>query len=631
VVADRGAPAARPDLAAPGSDQYDRRGPARDRGAAAGNTAWFDVPGDDWADGGIAGPAAGRPAAGPPDQPRRFGRRARGDRPGRGGLADDTDRHGRRGPGDGTGPMRQASGGARTEPGGGADERGGYGHGRRSRDPADDRGPTGTGSRRAVKVRPGRATDLLFNPAAEDYSQPLYPPGDDHGLAYPPAAPASKPASPPRPGRRPDEPFTSPQRRLDTAEYAQPLYPGLDAGPASGTRARPAWPGDPLSGTGTRGRTVPGEARPARGRRTGRATPALPGPERAEHTGPQRRVDGPGGADPLARPRRPARTGPQPRVDAQGGADPLTAPRRSAGTGPQPRVDALGGADPLTASRRSAGTGPQRQVDALTDSGVGVLWPAEQAPASAAAAAPETAITSAPVRRTDTGPLDRPPFDTQGPGAARKPRKKPGKKAAASKSKARPGAPKPGKGRPRPGRRRKVAALLLGGLVIVAGLAAAGYYKLMPRTSHVVSTPAAVGSFLKQQANATAKDLKHRIMVAAAGDVKNVVAAVYEQKKGPGTSKGPQIVVFIGGNLTGNASASDLITAYMTRLHGAFATSAGRLGGQAACAPGANGGPAECAWADSDTFGVIVSATLTSAGLADEMRQLRPLVEHVAK
>jgi len=313
-----------------------------------------------------------------------------------------------------------------------------------------------------------------------------------------------------------------------------------------------------------------------------------------------------------------------------GSADPLTGPRRPARTAPQTRVDAQNGADPLTAPRRSAGTGPQRQIDALTDSGAGVLWP-EQAPASAAMAAPEAAIASAPVRRTDTGPLDRPPFDTEGPGPARKPKKKPGKKAGASTSKASPGAPKPGKSRPRPRRRRKVAALLLGGLVIVAGLAAAGYYKLIPRTSHVVSTPAAVGSFVKQHANATAKDLKHRIMVAAAGDVKNVAAAVYEQKKGPGTSKGPQIVVFIGGNLTGNASASDLITAYMARLHGAFATSPGRLGGQAACAPGADGGPAECAWADGDTFGVVVSATMTSAGLADEMRQLRPLVEHVAR
>jgi len=38
------------------------------------------------------------------------------------------------------------------------------------------RRPAGRG--RAVKVRSGRTTDLLFNPAAEDYGQPLYPPAD---------------------------------------------------------------------------------------------------------------------------------------------------------------------------------------------------------------------------------------------------------------------------------------------------------------------------------------------------------------------------------------------------------------------------------------------------------------------
>jgi len=191
--------------------------------------------------------------------------------------------------------------------------------------------------------------------------------------------------------------------------------------------------------------------------------------------------------------------------------------------------------------------------------------------------------------------------------------------------------PAPGKSRPRAGGRRARKVLILSGSVVVAAVAVAAYWVFRPQTSHAVSTPATLGSYARQQANATAKALKQRILAAAAGDVKNVVAAVYERKTGPGTTKGPQIVVFIGGNLAGGASASSLISAYMTRLHGAFVTSAGTLGGQAACAPGANAGPAECAWADGDTFGVVVSATLSSAGLADEMRQLRPLVEHVIK
>ncbi len=169
------------------------------------------------------------------------------------------------------------------------------------------------------------------------------------------------------------------------------------------------------------------------------------------------------------------------------------------------------------------------------------------------------------------------------------------------------------------------------GSAIVAALAVVGYVVLRPQASHVVSAPASLGGYVRQQANATANDLRHRIVAAAGGAVKNVVAAVYERTTGPGTKKAPQIVVFIGGNLAGGASADSLISAYMTRLRGAFTTSAGRLGGQAACAPGSNGGPAECAWADNDTFGVVVSATLNSAGLADVMRQIRPQVEHVAR
>jgi hypothetical protein len=43
-----------------------------------------------------------------------------------------------------------------------------------------------------------------------------------------------------------------------------------------------------------------------------------------------------------------------------------------------------------------------------------------------------------------------------------------------------------------------------------------------------------------------------------------------------------------------------------------------------------DGRVAECVWADSNTFGVVASQTLGTTGLANEMRQMRPLVEHVA-
>jgi len=175
--------------------------------------------------------------------------------------------------------------------------------------------------------------------------------------------------------------------------------------------------------------------------------------------------------------------------------------------------------------------------------------------------------------------------------------------------------------------------MILTGCLLVAVAAAAAYVLFAPKTAHVVSTPSQLGAFAKSSTvdRSTARGLRNNIVAGAAGEVKNVVAAVYEQTTGPGTSQGPQIIVFIGGNLTGGGSASSFIGGFMTQLHGSFTTSAGGLGGQAACAPGSNGRPAECAWADDDTFGVVVSATLSANGLASEMRLMRPQVEHAAK
>ncbi|HEX9032939.1 MAG TPA: hypothetical protein VF834_13955 [Streptosporangiaceae bacterium] len=173
---------------------------------------------------------------------------------------------------------------------------------------------------------------------------------------------------------------------------------------------------------------------------------------------------------------------------------------------------------------------------------------------------------------------------------------------------------------------------ILGGSAIAAILVLlAALVFLLPKPAHVVTDPATLGSYIKQSALAstTADQMKQKIVAGAPGEVKNVVAAVYERKTGPGTSNGPQIIAFVGGNLAGGASASGLIGA-MTAMRGSFTTNAGSLGGQAVCAPGASGGPAECTWADNDTFGVLISATMSASALAEQMRVIRPLVEHVA-
>src|SRR5260221_14055050 len=152
----------------------------------------------------------------------------------------------------------------------------------------------------------------------------------------------------------------------------------------------------------------------------------------------------------------------------------------------------------------------------------------------------------------------------------------------------------PAFGQARSGTRRRVPVrvIVVLGSAIIATLAVVGYVVLRPQASHVVSAPASQSGYARQPANAMANDLRHRIVAAAGGAVSNVVAAVYQRTTGPGTKKGPQVGVFIGGNPAGGASADNLIRAYMNRLPGAFPTNAGRLGGGAACAPGANGLPA---------------------------------------
>src|SRR5215472_9767266 len=138
--------------------------------------------------------------------------------------------------------------------------------------PGDGRVRRPAGRGRAVKVRSGRTTDMLFNPAAEDYGQPLYPPAD-----------GQRPGGLQQDWQRPD---WESERRLDTAEYARPLYPYHDAGPATDSRPRRSWPDDdPFLDTDSRPRLVPGERRPAlppgrsaRGGSPGRG-PALPEPQ----------------------------------------------------------------------------------------------------------------------------------------------------------------------------------------------------------------------------------------------------------------------------------------------------------------------------------------------------------------
>jgi hypothetical protein len=169
----------------------------------------------------------------------------------------------------------------------------------------------------------------------------------------------------------------------------------------------------------------------------------------------------------------------------------------------------------------------------------------------------------------------------------------------------------------------------------VVAVAAGAAFELMPSSgpAHVIATPARMGSYVQAPALAAsmkAAQLRDNIVSQSSGEVSHVAAAVYEDSTGPAAKSGPEIVLLIGGNLSGS-SANSFITSFMGSLPGAATAAAGSLGGAAACVPSVAGRPAECVWADNDTFGLLASPTLGVQALANELRQMRPQVEHLAK
>ena len=149
--------------------------------------------------------------------------------------------------------------------------------------------------------------------------------------------------------------------------------------------------------------------------------------------------------------------------------------------------------------------------------------------------------------------------------------------------------------------------------------------------SHTLVTPSRLGTFVRRpqlERQMNARQLQQQVVTKSAGQASHVVSAVYENSAGVSGSAPPQIILFIGGNLTG-VSPSGFITSFTAQFKGAQTTSAGSLGGRAACVntQGSAGSVALCTWADSDTFGVVTSPTMSLAQLAAQMRAIRPGVE----
>jgi hypothetical protein len=174
--------------------------------------------------------------------------------------------------------------------------------------------------------------------------------------------------------------------------------------------------------------------------------------------------------------------------------------------------------------------------------------------------------------------------------------------------------------------------------VVIAFVAVAVTAFLTRRSgpSYTLVTPSKLGSYVRRpqlERQMNAKQLQQQVIAKSAGQASHVVSAVYENSAGVAGKAPPQIILFIGGNLSG-VSPTAFITSFTDQFKGAQTTSAGSLGGKAACvnAQGSVAGSvALCTWADSDTFGVVASPTMALVQLATQMRAIRPGVERPAR
>jgi hypothetical protein len=194
-----------------------------------------------------------------------------------------------------------------------------------------------------------------------------------------------------------------------------------------------------------------------------------------------------------------------------------------------------------------------------------------------------------------------------------------------------------GRRRGRSGDRRQWMAL--GAIAVVAAGAIGGvlmkYVFSGPSgPAHQVSAPQTVEGYARS-ANLE-KQLKvateaQQVAKASGGQASSVVSAVYQQGSiTPGSDT--QIFMFVGGKLSG-ADPGASVANFEQTYQGAKAVSPGAFGGEEACTQTrVNGESASmCVWFDNDTFGTVVSPTMTTAKLASTMNSVRPNLEHLAK
>ena len=196
-----------------------------------------------------------------------------------------------------------------------------------------------------------------------------------------------------------------------------------------------------------------------------------------------------------------------------------------------------------------------------------------------------------------------------------------------------------GRRRGRSGDRRQWMALGAIAVVMAGGLAGVVMKYVFAGPSgpaHQVVAPQSVDGYtrsanLEKQMQVDTE--AQQVAKASSGQASGVVPAVYQQGSLGGTSgSSAQIFMFVGGKLAG-ADPGASVANFEHSYKGAQAVSPGSLGGQAACTTIEQNGQSSsmCVWFDNDTFGTLVSPTMTTAKLASTMDTVRPGLELYAK
>jgi len=149
-----------------------------------------------------------------------------------------------------------------------------------------------------------------------------------------------------------------------------------------------------------------------------------------------------------------------------------------------------------------------------------------------------------------------------------------------------------------------------------------------------VVTPAALGPYKwtpDLEKNAGLATLATSVAKMSDGQTSDIRVRAYEKPAPGGTA--PQVLEVTAGRLSSTSPATSIIT-LIQKYPGAHVVPAGPMGGSAACfeqTAGTADSVAMCAWSDNDTFGILVSSTLSAPSLANLMVQDRPLIELAKK